>query len=143
MPSEIYKFDSGTWRPIAELQYMDGVTPRTLTEVHYNDSGTWRQVFGAAVAPVVPAWSPTPNGSYSSTDNASPTCLFTINTDGTYNFSGGPVFSGTPLNGTYRPNSPDIDVTNYEYRFIVGTVTGFGTVAPDPGDTVINSTWTI
>jgi len=142
MPTEIYKFDGTAWRAIAELQYMDVATPRDITEVHYNDSGTWRQVFGAAVSAGTAAWNPEPTGNYDvTTTELSGTLRIRLFTSGTWSIDGSPGLSGSPLNGEYRDNAPEVDTTNFEYN-ITFLDAGDGTSAPDPVATDINGNWT-
>jgi hypothetical protein len=144
MPSEIHVFDSDTWRAISSLQYMDGVTPRTITEVHYNDTGTWRQVFGAAIAAEVLAWATAaPSGTYLATDLSVGAVEFTADTSGNFlfQFFGTASGSGTPTSGTYRPGLTGVDPVNYEISINAGTVVGTGTRIAIGSGTLIDGTF--
>lgn len=129
----IYKHNGSTWLAISALTYMDGATPRSITNVFYNDNLTERQVFGAAVAAETLAWDASaPTGTYTATTTepgGTALARFSITTTGTFNFTligldaGG---TGTPLTGTFRPGVTGVDLTSYEVSVTMGPVAGSG-----------------
>lgn len=143
MATEIHKHDGQDWRAITELAYQDGGTLRTLTEVHYNDAGTFRQVFGAAVAPQVPAWAASaPSLIYKSsgTGGLNSSVTFTADTSGNFLFAfdeiAQPGSTGSPTAGTYKPII-EVDAVNYEISI---SFTGSAPIAVGSG-TLLNGTF--
>jgi len=149
MPTEIWKFKDNAWQVINEIQYMDGATPRSITEVHYNDGGTWRQVFGSSVTAGTAAWaSATPTGNYKSTDfetGGAAETKFTADTLGNFLFYFSVVESGSstgsPSSGTYRDTAPVNDPSNFEISINAGTVSGSGVRIAVGSGTLLDGTW--
>lgn len=144
MANEIYKNLDGTWHLIDSINYMDGVTPRTILESYYNDTGVWRQVYGAAAAAATLVFAPgTPTGDYLTVIDNPTTMQFNVTTGGLFFFTPSDSFdaasTGTPTSGTFQAGGND--AVSYEISISAGPVTGDGTLTAIGAGTLLGGTF--